>query len=143
MIGRVVSTKMQNTAAVLISRRKKHPLYKKTFLRTKKYLVDDPIGVKNGDIVRIEKVRPISKRKHWQIKKVLGKDFVALGKESLKEGAKVAIAEVLPEDERETAMQQSSNTAEKEIEKKEAKTGIRNEEKKTRKRVDKKGEKAA
>lgn len=99
MIGRVVSTKMQKTAVVLISRRKKHPLYGKTFVRTKKYLADDPLGVKDGDMVILEKVRPISKRKHWQIKKVMGRDIVALGEEVLKQEAKKAIAQVLPEEE--------------------------------------------
>lgn len=100
MIGRVVSTKMQKTATVLVSRRKKHPLYKKTFLQTKKYLADDPLGVKDGDMVSLEKVRPISKRKHWQIKKVMGKDIVALGTQELKEEAQEAIAKVLPEEEK-------------------------------------------
>ena len=98
MIGRVVSVKMQKTVAVLVESRKTHPLYKKSFLRTKKYLVDDPLGAKLGQIVEFEKTRPISKRKHWQIKKVLGMDVVALGTETLKIEAAEAIAEVLPEE---------------------------------------------
>lgn len=138
MIGRVVSVKMQKTAVVLIERRKTHALYKKSYLRTKKYLVDDEIGVKLGDVVEIVKIRPISKRKHWKVVKVLGTDIVSLGKEALKEGASEAIAEVLPEEEEKSdeAIEQLSDTAEKENAK-ELKT-----EKKPRKRVVKKGEKA-
>lgn len=119
MIGRVVSTKMQKTATVLVSRRKRHPLYKKTFLQTKKYLADDPLGVKDGDVVILEKVKPISKRKHWQIKRVMGKDIVALGTQELKEEAQEAIAKVLPEEPeesegpKESEVKQAEKSAEK------------------------------
>ncbi len=101
MIGRVVSVKMLKTATVLIETTKKHPLYGKMFVRTKKYLVDDPIGVKLGDLVDLVKIKPISKRKHWRITKVLGTDIVALGTESLKQEASEAIAEVLSEEKEE------------------------------------------
>src|SRR5258708_298345 len=76
MVGRVVSTKMQKTVVVLTEGQKEHPLYGKRYLRSKRYLVDDPFGVKDGDIVVFLKVKPISKHKHWQITKVLGQDFV-------------------------------------------------------------------
>lgn len=98
MVGRVVSTKMQKTAVVIVERRKKHPLYQKSFLRTKKYLTDDPFGVTDGDVVIIKKIRPMSKNKHWQIVKVLGRDIVSLEQAELQEEALEAIAEVLPED---------------------------------------------
>lgn len=97
MVGRVVSVKMQNTAVILVEEPKTHPLYKKAFTRSKKYMADDPVGVKLGDVVEVVKIRPISKNKHWQVKKVLGTDIVALGTEALKEEAAEAIAEVLPE----------------------------------------------
>lgn len=99
MIGRVVSTKMQKTAVVLVERVVMHPLYKKTFSRTKKYLVDDPIGVKEGDVVEIVKVRPISKNKHWKIAKVVGKNLAEIVEEEQKEAAAEVIAEVMPEEE--------------------------------------------
>ncbi len=98
MTGRVVSIKLKNTATVLIERIAMHPLYKKTFTRSKKYLVDDLIGVKLGDIVEIEKVRPISKNKHWRILKVLGRSMAELAEEHMKEKAQQAIAEVMPEE---------------------------------------------
>lgn len=98
MIGRVVSAKMKHTATVLIESTKRHPLYKKTFARTKRYLVDDSKGVSEGDIVEIVKVKPISKRKHWQITKVIGKDIIAIGTEHLAQVAEKAIEEVMPEE---------------------------------------------
>ena len=98
MVGRVVSTKMVKSAVVLVERTKTHPLYKKSYTQTKKYLVDDQIGVKLGDVVVFEKTRPISKSKHWRITKVLGADFVSLQEAELKESAIEAIEEVLPEE---------------------------------------------
>jgi len=97
MIGRVISTKTKNTATVLVERQAKHPLYKKTFIRSKKYLADDQLMVKMGDIVEIEKVRPISKNKHWKIIKVLGRSLTEIAEQHLKEKAEEVIAEVMPE----------------------------------------------
>lgn len=97
MIGRVTSNKLQKTATVLVERKKTHPFYGKIFLRTKKYLADDSVGVKMGDLVQIEKTRPISKRKHWRVIKIVGEDLVVLAKEKLKKEATEAIKEVLPE----------------------------------------------
>jgi small subunit ribosomal protein S17 len=99
MVGRVVSVKMSKTAVVLVDSKKTHPVYGKTYKWSKKYIVDDPMGVGLGDVVIFEKVRPISKMKHWQIKKVLGKDIVSLEQAELAEDAAEAIAEVLPEEE--------------------------------------------
>lgn len=98
MIGRVVSTKMQKTAAVLIEGKKTHPLYKKTYVWSKKYLVHDEMGAKLGDVVSIAPTRPISKRKHFKIIKILGKDEVALGEAAMKRVEEEAIAEVMPEE---------------------------------------------
>lgn len=97
MIGRVVSNKMQKSATVLIESVKKHPLYGKTFKRSKKYVVDDAIGVKQGDTVEIVKVKPISKRKHWKINKVLGSSIKEIVEEKLKGDASKQVIEVLPE----------------------------------------------
>lgn len=98
MIGRVTSTKSAKTATILVQRTKRHPLYKKDYVATKKYLVDDQLGVTEGDVVEFVKCRPISKKKHWTITKVLGKDVVALGEAALKKEAAEAISEVLPEE---------------------------------------------
>jgi small subunit ribosomal protein S17 len=118
MIGRVVSTKMAKTAVILVESKKTHPLYGKNYAWTKRYMVDDPFGVKDGDIVVFGKVKPISKMKHWQISKVLGQDFVSLEQAELQEEAAEAIAEVMPEEEPEEKNEEVKEKAEeKKVEK--------------------------
>lgn len=68
MEGRVVSDKADKTVTVLVERRVMHPLYKKYFKRSKKYLAHDEsnqCGI--GDLVVIEECAPISKRKTWTV----------------------------------------------------------------------------
>ena len=65
--GKVVSVKMSKTATVLVERFWQHPLYKKRIKKSKKYLVNDEVGVKVNDRVVIQETRPISKRKKWKI----------------------------------------------------------------------------
>lgn len=66
--GTVVSDAADKTISVLVERRIKHPLYKKTIRRSKKYAAhDEQNKVKTGDVVRIEECRPISKTKTWQV----------------------------------------------------------------------------
>lgn len=96
--GRVVSTKALKTVTVLVEKRVTHPLYGKSFKRSKKYLVHDGLGVSLGDLVEMIKVKPISKNKHFMISKVVGKNIEAVISEELKEKAAEAIAEVLPEE---------------------------------------------
>jgi small subunit ribosomal protein S17 len=97
MIGRVVSTKMNNTVTVLIERVAKHALYKKTFVRSKKYLVATDGEVSDGDMVEIVKVRPISKNKHWKVVKIVGKNLAEINEAKLKVEAEKVIAEIMPE----------------------------------------------
>lgn len=100
MIGRIVSTKTKNTATVLVTRTAKHPLYKKTFVRSKKYLAVNELEVKLGDIVEMIKVRPVSKKKHWRITKVIGRNMEELVSEHLQEKGAEIIAEIMPEEEK-------------------------------------------
>ena len=66
LTGRVTSDKMDKTITVLVERRVIHPLYKKFIRKSKKYAAHDELNVcKEGDKVRIEECRPISKRKTW------------------------------------------------------------------------------
>lgn len=113
MIGRVVSAKQPQTVTVLLETTKRHPLYKKTYKSSKRYLVDDQIGVKLGDVVEFVKVRPISKRKHWQITKVVGQDIIALGKQVMKEVAEEAIEQVLPEESKQELSPESAEDTSK------------------------------
>lgn len=95
--GRVVSTKTANTATVLMESRKTHPLYKKSYAQSKKYLVHDDLGVKMGDLVEIVKCKPMSKNKHFKIVKVVGQDLEAMMAEKIKEDVKAAIEEIISE----------------------------------------------
>ena len=66
--GRVVSTKMQDTIAVIVDRYVKHPKYKKFQKRSKKFLVHDAGNTaKEGESVSIREVAPMSKRKHFTL----------------------------------------------------------------------------
>ena len=66
--GTVVSTKMKDTIAVAVERYVMHPKYKKYLRRTKKFLVHDAGNTaKEGDVVDIAEVRPISKRKSFTL----------------------------------------------------------------------------
>ena len=66
--GTIVSTKMQDTATVLVERYLKHPKYKKYIKRSKKYLAHNPGNTALvGETVTIKEVAPISKRKHFAI----------------------------------------------------------------------------
>ncbi len=66
--GVVVSDKNDKTVVVRVERRFTHPLFKKTVRRTKKYHAHDEANTaKEGDLVRIEECRPISKNKSWKL----------------------------------------------------------------------------
>ncbi len=73
MKGIVVSDKMIGSVSVQVTRLFSHPLYKKRVRRDKKYICDNPVGAKLGDEVVIEEIRPLSKRKRWQVIKVINK----------------------------------------------------------------------
>src|SRR6266576_3130960 len=70
--GRIVSNKMNKTITVLIERRVRHPLYGKIVTRrTKLHAHDEANESKEGDLVRIEECRPLSRTKSWRLVKVL------------------------------------------------------------------------
>ena len=76
LTGRVTSDKMDKTVTVLVDRRIMHPLYKKFIRRSKNYAVHDEENLcQEGDQVRIEECRPISKRKSWIVVERNGKPF--------------------------------------------------------------------
>ncbi len=70
--GIVVSTKMDKTAVVAVVDRVRHPRYRKTMQRTTKlYAHDEANDVREGDRVRIQETRPLSKLKRWRVVEVL------------------------------------------------------------------------
>lgn len=73
-IGTITSAgKMTDTVTVTVHQQVRHPLYKKSYRQSKKFMVDTKgvtdLGV--GDEVLIEECRPLSKNKHFKIKEVL------------------------------------------------------------------------
>lgn len=66
--GKVVASKMTDTITVAVERYVKHPKYKKYMRRTKKFLVHDKGNTaKVGATVEIKEVRPVSKRKSFEL----------------------------------------------------------------------------
>ena len=72
LIGKVVSTKMENTVSVEVTRVVAHPVYKKRIKKHKKFLSHvSNIVPKDGDVVRIISTKPISKNKRWRVSEIL------------------------------------------------------------------------
>lgn len=72
--GRVVSSAMDKTITVLVERRVKHPLYGKFMTRsTKVHAHDEANACGEGDLVRVEQCRPISKTKAWRLIEIVQK----------------------------------------------------------------------
>lgn len=68
LTGVVVSTKMQKTIRVKIGRSIMHPIYKKAVKKSSSFLVhNEGIDVREGDTVKIESTRPMSKTKHFKL----------------------------------------------------------------------------
>ena len=72
--GIVVSDKMDKTVTVQVSRRLRHPRYKKFITLSKKYHAHD---AKNecgtGDMVKLMETRPLSKTKRWRVLEIIRK----------------------------------------------------------------------
>ncbi len=70
--GIVVSDKMDRTAVVSITNRKRHPRYGKTVARSSKLFVHDETNDLNmGDRVRVIETRPMSKNKRWRVLEIV------------------------------------------------------------------------
>jgi len=76
-LGRVVSDKMDKTVVVAVESYRRHPIYKKAVRRIKKFKAhDEQNACQEGDMVRIEETRPLSKEKHWRVVEVISKGEV-------------------------------------------------------------------
>ena len=68
----VLKNKMDKTAVVEVTRRVRHPKYKKFMKQRIRYSAHDvgnSCGV--GDLVLIEETRPLSKTKRWTVKEII------------------------------------------------------------------------
>ncbi len=71
-LGRVVSTKMEKTIVVQVTRRVQHRLYKRVVTRRKNFHAhDEENTARVGDTVRIEECRPLSRLKRWRLKEIV------------------------------------------------------------------------
>ncbi len=71
--GNVIKIAGDKTATVLVERRVMHPRYHKVVKRFKKYLVHDERNeLKVGDEIVAIECRPISKRKAFRLKSIVG-----------------------------------------------------------------------
>jgi small subunit ribosomal protein S17 len=72
LIGKVVSDKMEKTIVVSVEGTKEHPIYKKKYTVSTKFSAHDENNkAKEGDMVKIEESRPLSRNKRWNLVKVL------------------------------------------------------------------------
>ena len=75
MTGVVVSNKMDKTIVVKVERRFAHPVFKKVVKTTKKYKVHDENNeCVEGDFIRIQETRPLSKEKRWRLIDIVTKE---------------------------------------------------------------------
>ncbi|MEO6938617.1 MAG: 30S ribosomal protein S17 [Candidatus Kapaibacterium sp.] len=73
-VGKVVSDKMDKTVIVSLTRQVAHPLYKKYFKKTTKFVAhNENNDAKIGDTVRIMETRPLSKTKRWRVTEIVGR----------------------------------------------------------------------
>jgi len=90
--GTVVSDAGNQTITVAVSSRKTHPIYKKQYSVTKKFMAHDAKeDAKVGDTVEIEECRPISARKRFTLTRVIERAGVEhIGEADAAEVEKVA-----------------------------------------------------
>jgi small subunit ribosomal protein S17 len=68
LVGRVVSDKMDKTVTVEVTRRVKHPKFRKYINRSKNYIAHDENNeFKVDDLVEIRESRPLSRTKRWTV----------------------------------------------------------------------------
>lgn len=83
IIGTVSSSKSDKTIVVTVQTRKTHPLYRKQYTVSTKFMAHDENNeAQTGDKVEIIETRPISARKHFKLLKIVEKP--ALREDSLK-----------------------------------------------------------
>lgn len=72
--GVVVSNKADKTITVKTERQVSHPLYKKYYKVSKKVTAHDENNeCGEGDIVRVQEIRPLSKTKRWNLINIVEK----------------------------------------------------------------------
>jgi len=102
--GVITSAKMQGTVTVTVHRAVYHPLYKKSYKMSKKFLADSKEypDLVAGDEVVIVECRPMSKNKHFKIQEVT-KKIARVSEMNAEKGLEGVIARKKKEDDTPTA----------------------------------------
>jgi len=70
--GKVTSNSTDKTVVVLIERQVKHPIYKKYYKQSKKFMAHDEKNECNvGDTVKIQECRPLSAKKRFNLVSII------------------------------------------------------------------------
>jgi len=75
MTGVVTSNKMTKTVVVEISRKYRHPLYKKVVHSSKRVKAHDELECQIGDQVKLVSSKPISREKHWVVESIIKREI--------------------------------------------------------------------
>jgi small subunit ribosomal protein S17 len=74
IIGTVSSSKGDKTIVVTVQTRKTHPIYRKQYTVSSKFMAhDEKNSAQVGDKVSIVETRPLSKRKHFALEQIIEK----------------------------------------------------------------------
>jgi len=77
VVGIVSSDKADKTIVVSVHTPKTHPLYKKQYSTTRKFIAHDEKNEAHlGDKVSIVETKPISKRKRFALKKIIERPVI-------------------------------------------------------------------
>ncbi len=75
--GTVVSDKNDKTITVLVTTYKKHPLYGKRVISSKKFRAHDETNqAKTGDVVKIMECRPLSATKRFRLVEIVQQNVI-------------------------------------------------------------------
>ncbi len=78
IIGTVVSDKADKTIVLSVTERHTHPIYKKQYSRTVKYIAHDEANeARIGDKVEVVETRPISARKRMKLVRIVEKAAIS------------------------------------------------------------------
>jgi small subunit ribosomal protein S17 len=77
IIGTVSSNKTDKTIVVTVATRKTHPLYRKQYTESRKYMAhDEKNEAEIGDKVAITETRPLSARKRYTLSRIIEKPAI-------------------------------------------------------------------
>ena len=100
LIGKVSSAKADKTITITVTSRETHPIYGKQYTVNRKYIAHDENNDANeGDLVRIEETRPISKRKSFALKEIIKRSKGAI---TLKDEVNEAVEDKIDHDHEES-----------------------------------------